>query len=308
VRIAVIVPAFNVAPFICNALLSVLGQSHTDWLLVVVDDGSTDATAEIASAFQDSRVHLVRQDNAGASAARNHGIRVAERLAPNAFLFLDGDDWLAPNALELLSNTLEAAPSAVAACGRYARVAPDGMSRLSPRPPHGSLLEPLLTRNLFANGGHLLVRSEAVAATGDFRRSLSYGEDWEYWTRLALQGKFVALRSSAPVLFVRERLGSAYRVNATDPNAYRPATQAMDQNPAIVDRIGASRLEILQLRRDAETAWSVGRELIRHGRQRDGRHWLGRSVRIAPSFKRLTLLGLSRLRLGPFRPYQMTCV
>jgi glycosyltransferase involved in cell wall biosynthesis len=306
VRIAVIVPAFNVAPFICNALLSVLGQSHTDWLLVVVDDGSTDATAEIASAFRDSRVHLVRQDNAGASAARNHGIRVAEPLAPDAFLFLDGDDWLAPNALALLANTLGTTPLAVAACGRYARVAPDGMSRLSPRPPRGCLLEPLLTRNLFTNGGHLLVRSEAIAAAGDFRHSLCYGEDWEYWARLALLGEFAAVRSRAPVLFVRERLGSAYRVSATDPNAYRPATQAMDQNPAIVDRVGAARLEILQLRRDAETAWSVGRELIRHGHRRDGRRWLGRSIRIAPSLKRLTLLGLSGLRLGPFRPYQMT--
>jgi glycosyltransferase involved in cell wall biosynthesis len=306
VRIAVIVPAFNVAPFLCSALLSVLGQSHTDWWLVIVDDGSTDASAEVASAFRHERIRLIRQDNAGASAARNRGIRDAVSLTPDAFLFLDGDDWLAPDALALLADTLDAAPWAVAACGRYARVAPDGASHLSASPPHGRLLEQILTRNLFTNGGHVLIRSEAIAATGEFRLDLSYGEDWEYWTRLALHGNFVAVRSRAPVLFVRERPGSAYLSNATDPAAYQAATEAIHQNPAIIDRVGASRLAYIRLRTESETAWSVGRELVRHGHQLDGQQWLQRSVRSAPSLKRLTLLGLSRLRLGPFRPYRIT--
>ena len=51
-------------------------------------------------------------------------------------------------------------------------------------------------------------------------------------------------------------------------------------------------------------AWAVGRELIRHGHKRDGRRWLGRSVWNAPSLKRVSLIGLSWLRFGPFRPYR----
>ena len=115
-RIAIIIPAFNVAPFLRQTVNSVIDQTHLDWELVVVEDGSTDATASVAASFGDARIRLIRQDNAGVSAARNRGLRHAG--SPDALLFLDGDDWLAPDALIVLSDTLEAAPWAVAACGR----------------------------------------------------------------------------------------------------------------------------------------------------------------------------------------------
>ncbi|MGD0103920.1 MAG: glycosyltransferase family A protein [Rhodopila sp.] len=303
-RIAIIVPAFNVAPFLRDTLLSVLQQTHRDWTLVVVDDGSIDATAAVAAGFEDDRIRLIRQDNAGVSAARNRGIRYLESLMPDAFLFLDGDDWLDPNALTLLADTLDAAPWAVAACGRYARVGLDGACHPSVAPPDGCLLEKLLIQNLFANGGHLLIRREAIDCVGEFRVDLSYGEDWEYWTRLAAHGEFAAARSDAPILFVRERLGSATLSNATDPAAYRPAMEAIHRNPAIAERLGGSRLAYLRYRAEAEMAWTVGREMVRHGRQRDGQLWLARSVRSAPSPRRLALIALSCFRLGPFRPYR----
>jgi hypothetical protein len=165
-------------------------------------------------------------------------------------------------------------------------------------------LERLTIQNLFANGGHVLIRRKAVEAAGEFRGDLSYGEDWEYWTRLALQGEFAAVRSRAPLVFVREREGSAYRSNSTDPSAYRPAIDAIHRNPAITIRLGSSRMTDLRRRAEAETAWAVGRELIRHGHRRDGQRWLGQSIRSAPSLKRLALLGVSSLRFGPFHPYR----
>ena len=63
-QIAVVVPAFDIAPFVGAALRSVLAQTHTDWSLVVIDDGSTDGTAAVASGFTDPRIRLIRQDNA----------------------------------------------------------------------------------------------------------------------------------------------------------------------------------------------------------------------------------------------------
>jgi glycosyltransferase involved in cell wall biosynthesis len=314
-HIAVVIPAFNVAPYLRDSLLSLLGQTHTNWSAVVVDDGSTDATGAVAAGFTDRRITLIRQDNAGVSAARNTAIEAALRChplataampVPDALLFLDGDDWLAPNALALLAEALEAAPRAVAAVGRYARVALSGSIRLAPPPPEGCLLERLLIRNLFANGGHLLIRREAIEAAGAFRTDLWYGEDWEYWTRLAVQGAFIAVRSRAPLLFVRERLGSAYLSHGTDPAANQPAMDAMYRHPGIAARFGASRLAELRRRADAETAWSVGRELIRHGNRRDGQHWLRRSFRTTPNLKRLALIVLSCFRFGPFRPYRTT--
>jgi glycosyltransferase involved in cell wall biosynthesis len=304
-HIAVIVPAFNVAPFISDCIISVLHQSHPDWSLFVVDDGSTDASADLARGFHDQRICLIRQDNAGVSAARNTGIAASRSLPnpPDAFLFLDADDWLAPNALAALAHTLCQMPRAVAACGRYARVTRQGTKHLSPLPPEGHLLERLLARNLFANGGHVLIRRDAIEAAGKFRQDLHYGEDWEFWTRLALLGEFVAMRSRTPVLFVRERPGSAYLSHATDPDASGPALDTIYRNPGIVRRMSDARLAELQARAAAETAWTVGRELIRHGRKRDGRRCLRRSIRNSPTLKRLLLIVLSWPRLGPFRPY-----
>ncbi len=312
-HIAVVIPAFNIAGFLATAIQSVLGQTFSDWSLVIVDDGSTDTTAAVGAHFRDKRIRLLRQSNSGVSAARNAGIAAVLAgqvgsssvvVPPDALMFLDGDDWLAPAALGLLAETLENASWAAAAVGRYARVDSNAVARLSPAPARGCLLERLLTRNLFANGGHLLIRREAIEAAGDFRTDLVYGEDWEYWTRLAAQGEFVSVPSRSPLLFVRERLAGAYLSRATDPSAYRPALNAIYGNPGLAERLGTARLEALGQRAEAEMAWTVGRELVRHGRQREGLRWLGRSFRKAPGLNRLMLMGLSRLRLGPFRPYR----
>ncbi len=320
-RIAVIIPAYNVASWLAECLVSLRRQTHADWSAVVVDDGSSDATAAIAETFGDSRISVVRQSNAGVSAARNRGMAtVCDALAAwsearpaiahatrnstaDAVLFLDADDWLAVDALARLAKLLDASPWAVAACGGYARVGADGSARPVRPPPGGALLPRLLARNLFANGGHMLIRREAVEEAGAFRPELTYGEDWEYWTRLALLGEFVSLRSREPVLFLRERQGSLYRTMAADPACYQPSLEAVFSNPAIRSRLGAAFARDLRAAADAEIAWAVGRELIRHGRLREGRQWLGRSFRAMPRVTRLVLMGLSWLRAGPFRRY-----
>ena len=111
-RIAVVTPAHNVAAYIGVTIASVIAQSHPDWAMLVVDDGSTDRTAEAVAGFADPRLRLLRQANQGVSAARNRGLAVADG---EAVLFLDADDVLAPDALARLVRALEAAPDAVAA-------------------------------------------------------------------------------------------------------------------------------------------------------------------------------------------------
>jgi glycosyltransferase involved in cell wall biosynthesis len=303
-RIAVIIPAYNVAPHLGEAIASVVCQTYPDWSLTVVDDGSTDDISAVFRRFSDNRIRFIRQSNAGVSAARNAGFQASGDQS-DAYLFLDGDDWLAPDALSSLTAALEDAPWAIAAHGRYARVAADG-SRHPARPsPEGCLLERLLTRNLFVNGGHLLIRREALDAGGPFRRDLNYGEDWELWTRLALAGEFAAVASPTPVLFVRERPGSAVFAGGINPRANDPALRAIYANPAIVARFGGEKLAVLARRAAAETAWAVGRELIRHGHHRDGRCWLGRSLKAAPNVRRVMLAATAWMRCGRFRPYNV---
>jgi glycosyltransferase involved in cell wall biosynthesis len=307
-RIGIVTPAFNVAPYIGDAIRSVLAQTHQDWTMTIVDDGSTDRTAAIAGGFDDPRLRLVQQRNTGVSAARNRG--TAETNA-EAVLFLDADDWLHPDALATLAATLGAAPGAVAAVGAYRHVPHEGPDRLpaggrGARPPGGDLLKALLVRNLFANGGHLLIRSHSLKAAGPFNQALSYGEDWEYWTRLAGLGSFAAVPSRAPLLFVRERHDSAYRRMAARPEAFLPCMDAIFSAPELKARFSAATLSGLRRRAEAENDWVVGRELIRHRRPGEGCAFLRRSVFAKPGLRRLALLAvasLPMLRVGPFSPY-----
>ena len=299
-RIGIVTPAFNVAPWIGDAIRSVLAQTHQDWVMTIVDDGSTDDTAAIAAAFDDPRLCMIRQPNAGVSAARNRGM--AETWA-EAMLFLDADDWLSPHALTTLEAALTRDPAAIAAVGAYSRVPGRHRAR---RPVSGFLLRRLLVRNLFAKGGHLLIRLAALAATGPFHTSLRYGEDWEYWVRLARLGPFVAARSRAPLLFVRERRDGVCFALAARPDAFTPCMDAIFRAHGLEAHVGLTALARLRRRAEAENDWIVGRELIRHGRRAEGRRFLRRSVRAAPGFKRLALLVAGSLplpRMGPFRPY-----
>ena len=311
--VSVITPAYDVARFIGATLDSVLAQTVADWEMVVVDDGSRDGTAAVVASRPDPRIRLIRQENAGVSVARSRAMAAARG---KAILFLDADDWLAPDALARLSATLQAAPDAIGAYGAFAFAAEgaepgDPPLRRKAGPfPAGDILERLLVENLFANGGHLLIRRGAVDRAGPFLSHVRYGEDWEYWIRLALQGPFAVVPGAEPLLFVRQRGGSAYNRMARDPAAFRPAMQAIFENPALAERLGAERVQALRRRSAAENAWIAGRELIRHGQRGPGLAKLRASVAAAPSAKRVLLLAAAHAlpvlpqRLhGPFTAY-----
>lgn len=98
-KVSIIVPLYNKAPYVTKALESIAPQTYTDWECIVVNDGSTDKSAEIVErlTINDERFRLINQENAGVSAARNRGI--AESCG-DYVAFLDADDWWAPTFLE----------------------------------------------------------------------------------------------------------------------------------------------------------------------------------------------------------------
>jgi len=105
-RFSVIIPLYNKAPYVAKAIQSVLSQTFTDYELVIVDDGSKDNSVEIAAKAIENRSNcrLIKQENAGVSMARNHGVAIS--CAPY-ICFLDADDWWAPTFLEAMSNFIE---------------------------------------------------------------------------------------------------------------------------------------------------------------------------------------------------------
>lgn len=102
---SVIIPVYNVEPYLRECLDSVLAQTCGDWEAVCVDDGSTDGSGDILAdyASRDSRIHVVTQANSGLSAARNTGL---DHARGDYILFLDSDDWLEPSALESINAQL----------------------------------------------------------------------------------------------------------------------------------------------------------------------------------------------------------
>ena len=106
-RISIIIPIYNVAPYLSRCIESILKQTYTDWELLLIDDGSQDDSAEVCRryAVRDVRIRFFEQKNAGVSAARNRGLREA---CGDYVTFVDGDDWIeAPMLQEMISRTLD---------------------------------------------------------------------------------------------------------------------------------------------------------------------------------------------------------
>lgn len=104
-KFSIVIPVYNVEPYLRECLDSVLNQSYADWEAVCVNDGSTDGSAVILEeyALKDGRFNIITQPNGGLSTARNAGIKAAKG---DYVLFLDSDDWLESDALNVVSENL----------------------------------------------------------------------------------------------------------------------------------------------------------------------------------------------------------
>jgi glycosyltransferase involved in cell wall biosynthesis len=185
VKVSVIIPAYNQANYLAKAIQSVLDQTYTDFEILVVDDGSTDETADIANALTDQRVRYIYQDNQGLSAARNTGIK---HSAGKYLSYLDSDDQFLPEKLEILLNVLEENPRYGFAAGQAIPIDEDdnliGEIFDVPLPEDGSQL--LLGNPLHV--GSVMVERSWQEKVGFFDEALRSYEDWDMWLRLARAG------------------------------------------------------------------------------------------------------------------------
>ncbi|HVZ82392.1 MAG TPA: glycosyltransferase family A protein [Terracidiphilus sp.] len=185
-KISVVIPLYNKQDEIERCLRSALAQTFADFEVLVVDDGSTDASAAKASSFTDPRVRLIRQANGGVARARNRAIEEAEA---ELIAFLDADDEWLPEYLENLMRLAEAAPQAGVYFAAYWIDRGNGMRRRV-RLAQRFVQANGLVKDYFAapDGAMTLptaaaVRREAVLAAGGFRQM--FGEDVDLFLRLA---------------------------------------------------------------------------------------------------------------------------
>jgi glycosyltransferase involved in cell wall biosynthesis len=192
--ISVVIPVFNGALYIAEALASIAGQSVSASEIIVIDDGSTDGTAGAVRAASDGRVHYVRQDRAGAAAARNRGAALA---SGTLLAFLDADDLWLEDKLRRQLACLARDDVEMAFCLIDEFISPDldadAAARLRPR---AGLLQGVAASTL-------LIARRDFERVGGFDPQLGVGEFVDWYDRACALG----LRSLvAPELLCRRRL------------------------------------------------------------------------------------------------------
>jgi glycosyltransferase involved in cell wall biosynthesis len=187
-RVTVVTPAFNAAHLIPAAIQSVRAQTFEDWEMTVVDDGSTDGTADVVEAqvgATGGRLRCVRQPNHGPAAARN----LAMQSTHSEFVaLLDADDMYLPFHLDLAVQELRQNPGAALVHGRVLQLHPDGRiayhtgwsSRLQ-----GRIASALYTRRVNCIPSTVVFRRVCLDVVGYFDESLHTSEDRDLWLRMA---------------------------------------------------------------------------------------------------------------------------
>jgi len=190
--ISVVTPCYNAAGFIAATVESVRAQTLGDWEMIVIDDGSSDGSPAIIEAIGDRRVRVLRQANAGPSAARNTGIAAARG---GYIAFLDADDLALPHRLAAQAAVLDADPELAAVASGYEWIDEDGAilpAAHSWQYPFdlNTLRDWLFDCPLVPSA--TMIRRDAWAAVGGFKESLRGGEDWHFWMRVLLSRRRMA--------------------------------------------------------------------------------------------------------------------
>jgi glycosyltransferase involved in cell wall biosynthesis len=278
-RIAVIIPVYNGAATIGEAIASVLAQSFRDFELFVVDDGSTDATPAALAPYADS-IRLITQPNGGIAAARNAALRAS---SGEFVALLDCDDVWEPAMLACCVAALDRDPSCVLAYTNLAVTDSNGSALetalVGPTTAHAPTLDEMLTRLWPIMPSAVVMRRRALEAIGGFAEEFrSYGfEDAYCWLRLREVGAFLYI----PDRLVKWRFAPFPRpLKRISPN---PAAQATFAR-LVRERWGRDVAPLLRSRRRASRSilGYIGLIELRNGNPRRAREAFRRALSLDP--------------------------
>ena len=199
--VSVLMPAHNGAPWVRDAVESILTQTLEDLELIVIDDGSTDATPEILGRVRDSRLRVERRERAGLTRALNVALGLAR--AP-LLARLDADDLALPERLERQRAFL-AANAAVGVLGTGAREVDEaGRTAREIRPPADdrAIRRALIRRNPFVHSS-VMMRRSVLERAGGYDEALPVAQDYDLWMRM---GRLTRLANLPEPLVVRRLL------------------------------------------------------------------------------------------------------
>ncbi len=261
-------PARNMELYIAETCESICCQTSSSFEVVCIDDGSTDGTRKILTSFaqRDDRFKIVNGPARGVSAARNLGLSLAKG---QFVLFLDADDILHPEALKAFYLSL-ANSRAVGSLTGVQRINVDG--KLLPGAdnrllvPRTKQLDVLLQKNFVVNGGALALRIEYARQCGGYDEDLSYGEDWEFWCRIALLGDINVVEGPSMLFYRQVASGANFKANELASGGRYACIQKIKDNPSIQKKFGF-RLRLLLRFRQIDIFWSSVRNQYQYGRK-----------------------------------------
>ena len=195
---SIVIPLYNKEKEIESTIKSVLNQTHKDFEIIVVDDGSTDLSPEKVNSFKDDRLKLVKKVNGGESSARNFGIKNSKY---DYIAFLDSDDLWESNYLEKMEKLIQIFPN----CGMYSSLYKYIIDKnmLEPKFPNFGNLEYQLIDNYYkaSSNAPIITSSTAIIPKcvfydiGYFNESISHGPDLEMWLRISYKYKLAICKS-----------------------------------------------------------------------------------------------------------------
>ncbi|HOQ05879.1 MAG TPA: glycosyltransferase family A protein [Anaerohalosphaeraceae bacterium] len=188
-RVSVIIPTYNRKVLVQEAVESVCRQTFRDFEILVIDDGSTDGTAQEIVAIKDNRIRYFRKENGGVSSARNLGLREAK----GAYIaFLDSDDLYVPDYLETMVSSLEKAPEYGVAYASVTMEHPDGsrQERMNDKYAYSGWIVRSLFSRFFVYCQAGLIRRELLDGFF-FDETLELAEDQDFFLRLSTRTPFL---------------------------------------------------------------------------------------------------------------------
>jgi glycosyltransferase involved in cell wall biosynthesis len=268
--VTVIIPTYNRAHLIGKTIQSVFAQTYERWDIVVVDDGSTDETAQVVAQFSD-RVTYLQIPHSGLSAvARNVGIAHAQG---EFVAFLDSDDLWLPTKLAVQVAAMKRNPQAGLVCTNAIQFSesPQGAERVfwcNDLPSSGKIFHRLYQGNFIVTST-VLVRRECFEIVGKFNEDLSLrtGQDYELWLRLAAHHDVICI----PEVLARYRVHQIRLDRSLQENLIREANILLgtrDRYPDLVGQLGSSAN-----RRIAQVYRELGRYSFKHNRFLDARKY-----------------------------------
>ncbi|MGB3669702.1 MAG: glycosyltransferase [Phormidesmis sp.] len=192
-KVSVIIPAYNAIAYLPKTLASVQQQTFKDFEVLVIDDGSTDSTADWVNSLSDRNVQLIVQKNGGCASARNRGIQAARG---DYIAFLDADDIWEPSKLEKQAHILETSAAVGVVNTWISNIDSQGqpIGNLGTPDAEGKVWAQVIEENPIMCGSAPMVRRQCFDAVGLFDQSLRSAEDWDMWIRLAKKYEFAVVK------------------------------------------------------------------------------------------------------------------